>query len=240
MLKLYLIEKAMQIQEIKDKLRKKAVFFHTGDAGAEHPINQSWIGRVNLGYADEGCPLDVNQKPMSPLMQLCLIDLPFIPNALRSTKLLTIFISPEFLQREEKNFCIREYSSLEGLVEKDFGVSFKGIKSCPLFPQLIENSFPQLDTYDISNDLLDLIFRKEREEGIEYYDDIYERNKVQHQLGGYPHYCQGGGGDFKAGYEFVLQVASDLKAELDIVDDGNMYFAKNPANNQWQAYVDFY
>lgn len=224
----------MQIKEIKDKLRKKSVVFQTGGARAENTINQSWIGKVNLGYAEEVCPLDVNQKPMFPLMQLCLIDLPFIPNALQNTKILTVFISSEFLQKPEKNFCIREYPILEGLVEKDFGGSIEGIKSFPLFPQLIENDYPAWDSDDIPSDLADIILHMEEEEGIEYYEDIYEESEVKHKIGGYANYCQGSNG-FEAGYEFVLQIASDPKAELSIGDGGSIYFAKNPANNQWQA-----
>ena len=128
----------MEIKEIKDKLRKKAVVFQTGGARPEDTINQSWIGKVNVGYADEALPLDVNQNPMSPLMQLCLIDLPFIPKALKRTKILTVFISQEFLDKPEKSFCIREYPTLEGLVKKDFGGSFERVKPFPLFPKLIE------------------------------------------------------------------------------------------------------
>lgn len=226
----------MQIKEIKDKLRKKAVLFQTGGARAENIIKQSWIGKVNLGYAEEVC---LNQKPMFPIMQLCLIGLPFIPNALKNTKLLIVFISSEFIDQPEQNFCIREYPTLEGLVEKDFGESFDGIKSFPLFPQLIENDYPNWDGEDIPSDLTDVILRMEKEEGIQYYRDIYEESDVKHKIGGYPNYCQGSNG-FEAGYEFVLQIASDPKAGLEIVDDGNFYFAKNPANNQWQAELDFF
>ena len=229
----------MQIQEIKDKLRKKSVIFQTGDAPAENTINQSWIGKVNLGYIEEVYPLDVNQKPMLPLMQLYLIDLPFIPHALQNTKVLTVFVSSEFLRKREKNFCIREYPILEGLVEKDFAGSFQGIKSLPLFPKLIENDYPAWDSNDIPTDLSDIICQMEDEEEIEYYEDIYEEIEVTHKIGGYANYCQGSNG-FKAGYEFVLQIASDPKAGLGLGDGGNIYFAKNPANNQWEVEWDFY
>jgi hypothetical protein len=174
---------------------------------------------------------------MFPIMQLCLIDLPFIPNALQNTKILTVFISSEFLQKPEKNFCIREYPILESLVEKDFGGSIEGVKPLPLFPQLIGNDYPHRG--DIPRDLLDIICHMEKEEGIEYYKDIYEWSDLEHKIGGYANYCQGGFG-FKAGYEFVLQIASDPEAGLEIVDDGRIYFAKNPANNQWQAHWDFF
>lgn len=229
-----ILREIMHIEEIKDKLRKKAVVFQTGGARPENTIKQSWIGKVNLGYAEEVSPLDVNQNPMCPLMQLCLVDLPFIPQALQNTKLLTVFISSDFLDEPEGNFCIREYPILEGLVEKDFGGRYEGVKPFPLFPQLIENDFPAWDS-DIQSDLADIILHME-EKGIDYYENIYEENEALHKIGGYANYCCGNDG-FEAGYEFVLQIASDYKAGLCIMN-GNIYFAKNPADNQWQASWD--
>lgn len=229
----------MQIKEIKNKLRKEAVVFQTGGARPENIFRQSWIGKVKLGYAEEACPVDVNLQPMFPLMQLCLADLPFIPQALQNTKVLTVFISSDFLDNPERNFCIREYPALEHLVEKDFGGSIGGAKPFPLFPQLIENDFPAWYSDDISRDLADIILRMEKEEGIKYFEDIYEKNEVMHKIGGYANYCKGSDG-FEAGYEFVLQIASDYKAGLEIGDQGNIYFAKNPITNQWQTYWDDY
>ncbi len=227
----------MQIIEIKNKLRKKAVVFQTGGARPENSFKQSWIGKVNLRLAEEICPLDVNQNPMYPLMQLCLTDLPIIPNVLQNTKLLTVFISSDFLDNpEEGNFCIREYFNLEGLVEKDFGASYEGVKPFPLFPQLIKNDFPEWDS-DIHSDFADIILYM-KENGIDYHEDIYEENKAMHKIGGYANYCRGSDG-YERGYEFVLQIASDDKAGLCIMT-GNMYFAKNPATNHWQASWDSY
>lgn len=227
----------MQIKEIKEKLRRKAILFQTGGAPAENTMKQSWIGKVNLGYAEESYPLDVNGQPMLPLMQLCLIDLPFIPPVLQNTKVMTVFISSEFFDETEGNFCIREYPSLEGLVKMDFVGSFEEIKAMPLFPTLIENDYPKWDSRDIPIDLEDIIVQMEKEEGVAYYDDIYEENKEGHKIGGYPDYCQSSDG-FEAGYEFVFQIASDVQAGLNIGDSGNIYFAKNPTNNQWRAAWD--
>ncbi|MFZ4772691.1 DUF1963 domain-containing protein [bacterium] len=230
----------MQISEIKDKLRKKAVVFQTGGARPENNIfRQSWIGKVKLGYTEEACPIDVNQQPMFPLMQLCLADLPFIPKALQNTKVLTVFISSDFLDDEEGNFCIREYSNLEDLVEKDFGNSIEGVKPFPLFPQLIENDFPAWeDGDDISSDVADIILL--REKGIEYREDIYEEKEAMHKIGGYANYCRGDHAIFKAGNEFLLQIATDYKAGLEIGQAGNIYFAKNLITNEWQALWDAY
>lgn len=229
----------MLIKEIKNKLRKNAIVFETGGARPGNIFRQSWIGKVKLGYAEEACPVDVNQQPMFPIMQLCLADLPFIPQALQNTKVLTVFISSDFLDDQEGNFCIREYPSLENLVEKDFGGSIEGVKPFPLFPQLIENDFPYWYSKDIPSDLADIILHKEEEEGIKYFEDIYKENEVRHKIGGYANYCRGSDG-FEADYEFVFQIASDDKAGLEIGQFGNIYFAKNPLTNQWQTDWDDY
>jgi uncharacterized protein YwqG len=230
----------MQISEIKNKLRKKAVVFQTGGARSENNVfRQSWIGKVKLGYTEETCPIDVNKQPMFPFMQLCLADLLFIPKALQNTKVLTVFISSDFLDDLEGNFCIREYSTLEDLVEKDFGNSIEGVKPFPLFKQFIENDFPAWeDGDDISSDVADIILRKE--ECIEYREDIYEEKEVMHKIGGYANYCRGDHALFKADGEFVLQIVSDDKAGLEIGQGGNIYFAKNLTTNEWQALWDDY
>ena len=45
---------------------------------------------------------------------------------------------------------------------------------------------------------------------------------------------------FGDGYEFMLQIASDEKANLNIVDNGNFYLAKNSQTGEWRLYCDFY
>lgn len=233
------VRRMLRIEKIKNKLRKKAVVFETGEVQLGTLPEQSWIGRVNVGYADEGRPLDLNQKPMLPLIQLCLTDIPLIPTALQNTKVLTVFISSDFLQQPKNNFCIREYCSLQNLVEKDFGDGFDGIKAFPLFPELIENDYPDWGSDDISRETLDIICQMEKEDGIEYYWDISERSESKHKIGGYADSCQGGVG-FPSGYEFVFQVDSDVKAELNIGDGGRIFFAKNPENHQWWSTWDCY
>lgn len=229
----------MEIEEIKNKLRKSAVAFQTGGARPEDSRKQSWIGRVYLAHPGEVCPLDRNQKPMFPLMQLCLVDLPFVPPILQNTKLLTVFISSEFFEIQEGNFCVREYSSLEDLEEKDFGKSMEGLKPLPLFPQTLENSYPVWDSSDIPEDLAALMLEMEEEGRLDYFEDICEENDVRHKIGGYADYCQTSEG-FDPGYAYVFQIVSDPKAGLDIGDSGGIYFAKNPVTNQWQADWDCY
>lgn len=42
---------------------------------------------------NEDIPIDDNGKAMLPLLQICLEGLPYIPDALKGSKVLTIFVS---------------------------------------------------------------------------------------------------------------------------------------------------
>ena len=71
----------------------------------------------------------------------------------------------------------------------------------------------------------------------DYYD--YTDCFAGHKIGGYPNYIQSGI-DFGDGYEFMIQIASDEKANLNIIDSGNFYLAKNSQTGDWRLYCDFY
>lgn len=51
--------------------------------------------------------------------------------------------------------------------------------------------------------------------------------------------CGQPGIEFSPGFEFVLQIASDAKAQLNVVDSGAIFLAKNAASGAWE-YCDFY
>lgn len=61
----------------------------------------------------------------------------------------------------------------------------------------------------------------------------------EHKIGGYPSFCQPGvdpGDDF----EFVFQISSDPKINLNVVDGGSLMFWKNNTTGTWAIYYDFY
>lgn len=67
----------------------------------------------------------------------------------------------------------------------------------------------------------------------------YDTSYSLHKIGGHPSVIQGRI-DFMEGYEFVMQITSDDKAEFNIVDSGNFYFAYNSEKNDWEICCDFY
>ena len=112
------------------------------------------------------------------------------------------------------------------------------MKPFPLKSHLIEEDYPVWDSGDIPPEIEDELVEMEDQEKIsDYYD--YTECYSGHKIGGYPCYIQSGV-DFGNGYEFMIQIASDEKAHLNIIDSGNLYLAKNSQSGDWKLYCDFY
>lgn len=230
-----------RIDEIKKMLVKKATGFTTGGFKPTNSDTESWIGRVYLYKEDETIPTDNDGKMMLPILQICLEGLPYIPDALKSTKVLTVFMSeniPARLSPNGDDWIIREYTEKDLLVIKDLSNPSSSIKPFPLKSRLIEEDYPVWDSGDIPMEIEDELVEMEASEEItDYYD--YVECSSEHKIGGYPCYIQSGI-NFGGGYEFVLQIASDEKANLNIIDSGNFYLAKNCQTGNWKLYCDFY
>jgi uncharacterized protein YwqG len=231
-----------RIAEIKQELKRKAIIFKTGGKRSTKEIHESWIGRVGFCLPGEAVPDDADGKPMDPLAMIFLEPLPFVPQALSGVKMLAIYLSDSILNHREDNafdeyYAIREYARLDGLIPCDNVSSY--IKPFPLFPELKEDDYPVWDGGGIPEALGDEILRLEEDAGIEYFDDIVENNYSCHKVGGWPCFCQSGVwfGDDDA---FVLQISSDEKAQLNIVDSGNFYFFRNEKTGTWKLHCDFY
>lgn len=229
------------LEDIKNRLRKEATIFKTGGFRPTNSKNESWIGRVYLYKKDEEIPFDKNGDLMYPLFQLCLKDLPFVPKLLKNTKVLTVFISKSFsvddVQKVGDTIIIREYSYDDELIIKDLKNEESFMKAFALKAEYLKEDYPVWDceeTYDIQDEIIKL-----EESGViqSYFD--FATTSFEHKIGGYASFRQSGiyfGDD----YEFVFQISSDEKANLEFVDDGALYFAKNSKDGTWVYYCDFY
>ena len=230
-----------RINEIKKMLAKKATIFTSGGFKPTYSDTESWIGRVYLYKEDETIPVDSNGKMMFPLLQICLDGLPYIPDSLKGIKVLTVFVSdniPVELVGNGNNWVLREYKEGDILVNKDLSNNSSPIKPFPLKSRLIEEDYPIFDGGDIPEDIMEELEEMEDSGEItDYYD--YTECHSEHKIGGYPCYIQSGI-NWGEGYEFVLQIASDEKANLNIIDSGNIYLAKNRLTGDWKLYCDFY
>ncbi|CAA9198636.1 DUF1963 domain-containing protein [Flavobacterium collinsii] len=231
-----------EVQRIKKQLAKTATEFISGGFRPTNSASESWIGRVYLYKEAEGIPLDDNNELMWPLFQLCLEGLPFVPEILKSTKTISVFISkniPMDLTPNGNNWTLREYGIDDTLIIKDLKNPVSHLKAFPLSNKLIEEDYPVWeDCSSIPEDVTDKILELEESKTIDNYYDIVENN-YSHKIGGYPSYCQSGI-DFGNDFEFVIQISSDEKVNLNIVDNGNIYLAKNSKTGQWVYYCDFY
>jgi len=242
----------MNIAEIKNRLAKRATQLSAAGFKPTYSDKESWIGRVAFYKEDESIPEDANGIPMLPLLQLSLEGLPYIPDGLENTKMITVFVSedlpdghftsanedlPTGLSSNGEGWVLREYSKDDQLVNKRLENLDNYIRSYPLKTTFIPEDYPVWDSGNIPSDIEDEILRLEKAGEITDYYDIVENN-YGHKLGGYPTFAQSGI-DFGENFEFLLQIASDGKANLNIVDAGTIFLAKNRVTGEWRLYIDF-
>jgi len=232
----------MSPEEIKFALARPAVEFTTGGFRPTYAATESWLGRVYLGRPGETLPLDAQGRPMWPLLQLVLAGLPAVPGALAATQALTVFIGQEPPIDSEpapngQNWLLREYPQGEALVLLEMPCPTSPLKPFPLQAGAVVTDYPVWDGGGADH-LADEIMALERAGRISSYYDLVD-NHHGHKLGGWPTFCQPGI-EFSPGFEFMLQIASDAKAQLNIVDGGTIFLAKNAATREWEFYCDFY
>jgi hypothetical protein len=232
----------MSPEEIKVALARPAVEFTAGGFRPTYAASESWLGHVYLGRPGEMLPLDAQRRPMWPLLQLVLAGLPAMPNALAATQALTVFISQELPVDTKtvpngQNWLLREYEHGEELTLLEMPCPTSRLKPFPLQAQEVVIDYPVWDGGGADH-LVEDVMALKRAGLINSYYDLVE-NYHGHKLGGWPSFCQPGI-EFSSGVEFVLQIASDVKAQLNIVDSGTIFLAKNAATREWEFYCDFY
>jgi uncharacterized protein YwqG len=230
-----------EIKNIKKQIVRKATEFITGGFKPSNSISESWIGKVYLYKGDEEIPRDNNGNLMFPLFQLCLDNIEDIPRILSETKVLTVFIADELpmdLTENGNNWLIREYTKSDELIIKELTNPKSFIKPFPLASKIIEEDYPVWDGGGLTSEMEDKILELENSGVIDNYYAITQ-NQYGHKIGGYPSFCQSGV-DFGDDYEFVFQIASDEKANFNIVDSGTIFLAKNAKTGKWKFYCDFY
>lgn len=228
----------MTIEELKDKLKRKAVIFETGGFMPTNEIGESWIGAVKWKLPDDEIPKDKSGNDMLPLATLFTGYLEYVPSEISDVVLCNVFISPDIcnhLINMEGYYCVKTYKSVEGL-EPCSWVNNE-IQAFPLKGKLVEDDYPQWDG-GMDPELEDAVIELEESEGLDYYEDIHNQDYSMHKVGGYPAYIQSG--DWEKHYEFMFQISSDDKAQLNIVDGGSYYFFYSKDLGIWDMQCDFY
>lgn len=231
----------MEIQEIRRRLAVPAIKFIAGGFRPTLKDEESWLGNVFLFRPDEAIPRNAAGEELHPYAQFFLPNLPFASLALKGVRVLTVFVSypfPEPFEPMGNNWVIREYTFDDVLVRKELPVANTFLKPFALKAELVEEDFPLWDGGGVPRDLEIEILKLERSGHIESYYDVITHT-YEHKIGGYPSFCQPGidpGDDF----EFVFQISSDSKINLNVVDSGSLMFWKNRINGTWAIYYDFY
>lgn len=237
----------MSPEEIKAALARPAVAFTRDCLQPTYVTTKSWLGRVYLGRPGETLPLDAQGQPMWPLLQLVLTDLPWVPKALANTQALAVFLSQQLpialplatrTAPNGQNWLMREYHSGETLVMKELVAATSPLRPFALQAGPVVADYPVWDDGNIPEEMVARIAALARA-GVVDEDSEWAENCDGHKLGGWPTFCQPGI-EFSPGFEFVLQIASDAKAQLNIVDGGTIFLAKNAATGEWEFYCDFY
>ncbi len=100
-----------------DALRRKAAIAEIGGFRPPDDSLSSWFGGHAVMLPDEAVP-EYNGKPMFPLLQINILELPYVPEQLSGTSLLVVLLNQDEIPFDQPNgegWLIREYTNLEGL-----------------------------------------------------------------------------------------------------------------------------
>jgi len=230
----------MKIEEIKQKLQKKALTFEIGGFRPTNDLTASMYGDVKVCKRGESWPYTNEGDPMIPIFQLDCANLDFKPKTLSKVVFITFFMHPNKLPFEgEKNgddWVVREYLSMEELIPIE-----KPNEQFPILPfemraNLIKVDFPQWDSEDIPENLRDQISELEEcEEITSYFDEVDMIDGFK--VGGYPNYSQSGP---SMGVDFAIQVDSSEKCHWMWGDSGMAFLFRDNETGEWYFYWDCY
>lgn len=230
----------MTKEEIIKQISKPAIAFEVGGFKPDDNIKSSWIGKVLVGKIGEEWPHS-NGKPMIPLCQINLSELPYKPDNIKDIALITVFIDsmeiPSNDEPNEINWCLRTYESVNELISLVQPKINSQIKPFQLKPRLVENDFPCHE--DIPIELPE-----------EFEDDYYDlfENIGGIKIGGWPTLIQSKifwapFNQHPAKPEYVFQIDSIEKAQWQWGDGGVGYFGRGTADGKsnewtfaWQCY----
>ncbi|MCO8170852.1 DUF1963 domain-containing protein [Pseudomonas sp. 21LCFQ02] len=230
----------MDIQDIKRQLAKPATRFEAGGFRPTDSLQESWLGKVFLFRPDEQIPTNAAGQPLIPYAQFYLPALPYVSPLLDGVSVMTVFISEPLPDGEEpmgENWLIREYTADDELVRKDLSVD-TFLKPFALKATLVEADYPLWDGGGVPRALELEVLKLEDDGVIESYYDLIDHT-YDHKIGGYPSFCQSGidpGDD----YEFVFQISTDDKIQLNVIDNGSLMFWKHKTTGEWFLYYDFH
>ena len=220
-----------KLAEFSTRFRRRAIIMEVGGFKPSLEPTASWFGRVQCGLPGEEWPMFEN-RPLQPLAQLNLRELPFKPGGLGDIDFITIFMDGQenLPFNDEPNgvgWCLRAYKDLSLLVPMlvpKFEAST--IRPVAMRPTICEADYPARDDVPepFVNDL----------------DHDYEErfpNSSGFKLGGWPTLIQSE--IFWAPWnkhpispEYAFQIDSNDEANWAWGDAGIGYFGRGTAEGR--------
>lgn len=208
------------------------------DVFAHHEtIGASWFGRVTLQKPGESWPQS-DGRPMWPLCQIIVDELPFVPDSLRDLALVRIYVDPDFHHCNTdsgEGWCVRVSHSLDGMIETQPPDHGSNIKPRRARWQLIDEDYPCSE--DLPDDFPD--------ELVEIWMDCCPTSDGT-KLGGWPQLIQSEiswfpGNKHPANPEYAIQIDSSEKCGWQWGDAGVGYFGRGTGEHrdiwamEWQC-----
>ncbi|WMT43292.1 DUF1963 domain-containing protein [Paenibacillus sp. D2_2] len=134
---------------LKRKIMRQATLLQIGGFRPSGELTSSIFGKVNVSLPNEEWPSS-NNKPMIPLCQINIIQLPYIPVSLKDIEMITLFIDSNDLPDNNPNgqkWCLRAYKYIKDLVPIQSVPYESNIKVFEMKPTLIEEDYPCWDDF---------------------------------------------------------------------------------------------
>ncbi len=226
----------MAEEDMKFWLVRRAIGAVLGGFDAPDDPFASWFGKVRVALPDEIWPTS-GGKPMMPLCQFNLAELPYRPNNLADLAFITVFISQGDLPRDGApngdQWLLRAYPTLEGLTEIDEPAERGYILPLPIRWELIASDYPtwaDVTSMAVPHEIAD------------DYSDLFETQQGT-KIGGWPFSVQHEvDWEHPADLEYVFQIDSEEKAGWSWGDEGCGYFGRGMGKDRdqwalsWQCY----
>lgn len=198
----------------------------------------SWLGHVAVAAPGEKWP-EFDGKPLAPLIQLRLDQMPFVPEELRNLQMITLFAQFEegqlgeaFRYEKPGAWVIRTYSSVSDLIEIERPDVDFGFGGAPLTYQLLERDTPDWEDVDLELD--------------EWPKKGLDR-EFRGRVGGWPTLVQSEiywapHNKHPANPKYAFQIDNDPELGLMIGDAGTMYFGRGTGEHrdqwamEWQSH----
>ncbi len=214
------------LNELRTKLRCASIAQIGGFLPPANPMT-SWFGK---GCLPVGELLPVwNGKPLFPLLQIRISELPFCPPALDDVEMLVLFHNDSYYRNNGQHgdgWMIKEFQSLKGLQFIPTSSYSSSIKPFPIHWLEVDDDAPG---WEDAWEIVDLDPVNKDENASDAFFDEFNRYSMT-KVGGYPTEIQHGVGNLD---EFVFQVGSEEKPNWMWGDNGIGYFFKSPTG-EWR------